>query len=221
MAVGIVSGLRRELDCLDLQLYQRTFAGVGPDRAAAGARELVVAGATALVSYGVAGGLAGDVPAGTVVLATGVIHDERTFETDAPWRERLRMALASELNVVEGVMAGVDRMVPSPAAKGELHVQTSALACDMESHAVAQVAVELGVPFVVVRAISDPAGQDVPKWVLRCVTPDGDVNIKPLLLALARRPWNLPVLMRLARESKLAFASLRGVARLAGPGFGR
>ncbi len=221
MAVGIISGLRRELDCLHHDANLLTFSGVGPDRAAAGARELVAGGAIALVSYGVAGGLADNVPAGSVVLATGVDHDGEISATDTPWRERLRARLAGELNVVEGSIAGVDKMVPTPAAKQQLHNDTGALACDMESHAVARVAAELGVPFVVVRAVSDPANQDVPSWVLRCVTSEGDVNIMALMLALVRRPWALPDLIRLARESKLAFASLRGVARLVGTGFGR
>jgi len=220
MSIGVISGLRRELGCLGADNGLLTFSGVGPEKAAEGARQLGERGATALLSFGVAGGLAPDVPAGTLVLATNVIDGGATIATNADWLDDLKAHLAVELPLVLGPLIGVDRMVPSVEAKRQLHADTGALACDMESHAVARVARELGLPFMVVRAISDPVWQEVPKWVLKCLTPDGGVNGKALAWALAKKPWALPTLLRLGGDSKRAFAALRGVARLAGPGLG-
>ncbi len=220
MSVGVISGLRRELDCLGAVGDLLTYSGVGPEKAAEGARQLAAEGARALVSFGVAGGLAPDVAAGSLVLATAVIDGGATIATDADWRDDLKAHLAVDLPVALGPLVGVDRMVPSAEAKRRLHADTGALACDMESHAVARVARELGLPFMVIRAISDPVWQGVPKWVLKCLTPDGGVNGKALAWALAKRPWALPTLLRLGGDSKRAFGALRGVARLTGPGLG-
>jgi len=224
VAIGIVSGLRRETLCLTTpgtaNTDNLTFAGVGPERAEAGARELIAKGAEALVSFGVAGGIAPEISAGTLILARAVGFGDTVFETTTSWRQSLKDMLPPNIIIEEGSIVGVDKMIASPEAKQRLHANTGALACDMESHAVAQVAAEVGLPFIAVRAISDPVGRDVPKWVLHCLSGEGDVDYQSLILALARRPWALPALMALAGNSKKAFGALRRVARAAGPSLG-
>ena len=222
MPVGVVSGLPRETACLTPDGAPHpdllTSAGVGPERAAEGARGLLAAGAQGLVSFGVAGGMAPGVDAGSLVLADTVLHGTDRFATDAAWRKAISEKLGDAVPLVSGTLVGVDAMVATAEAKAVLAHESGAIACDMESHAVAAVAAEAGVPYIVLRAISDPHTHDVPVWVLRCLTPKGDVKIAKLLGQLARRPWALPELMMLARDSKSAFATLRRVARLAGAG---
>ena len=75
MSVGVISGLRRELDCLGAAGGLLTYSGVGPEKAAEGARQLAAEGARALVSFGVAGGLASDLAAGTLVLIGDGMHN--------------------------------------------------------------------------------------------------------------------------------------------------
>ena len=224
MAIGIVSGLRRETHCLTTpgtaNTDNLTFSGVGPERAEAGARELIAKGAEALVSFGVSGGIAPEISAGTLILARAGVFGDTIFETTTFWRQSLKDMLPPNIIIEEGPIVGVDKMIASPEAKQRLHANTGALACDMESHTVAQVAAEVGLPFIAVRAISDPAGRDVPKWVLHCLSGEGDVDYQSLILALARRPWALPALMALAGNSKKAFGALRRVARAAGPSLG-
>ncbi len=224
MPTGVVSGLRRETECLaspdGTYPEMLTFAGVGAERAAEGARRLLAEGAGALVSFGVCGGLAPQAHAGELVLCDSVVDGDVRFQTDPAWRDTLRRRLGNAVPIIEGAVCGVDAMVASVAAKRALFEATGAVGCDMESHAVARVAAEAGVPFMVLRAVSDPDTHDVPTWVLRCLTPVGGVRYGKLLGALARRPWTLPAVITLARNSKKAFASLRSVARLAGPGLG-
>lgn len=223
MRIGVVSGLRRETDCLtaggtDPDLL--TFAGVGRDSAAEGARRLLADGARALVSFGVCGGLAPHVRAGDLVLAGAVVTADSRFETAPSWHEAVQRQVTQGLSVVQGDLLGVDAMIASTDAKRALYEATGAIACDMESHAVAAVAGEAGVPFLVLRAVSDPDTHDVPGWVLKCLTRDGGINYRRLLQALARRPLEVPTLMKLGANSKRAFGTLRGVARLTGGGLG-
>ena len=75
------------------------------------------------------------------------------------------------------------------------------------------------VPFIVVRAIADPAERTVPAWVMQAVTADGRTLIAPVLSHLARHPGELPALIHLARDARAAMRSLRRVAALAGPFF--
>ena len=224
MPIGVVSGLQRETECLMASGIGSprvlTFAGIGPERSAAGARQLISKGIDALVSFGLAGGIAPTLQAGTLVLATNVIAKNGAFEPSHVWRESLRRLLPADILVSEGPIVGVDTVVFSPGAKRQLHERTGAIACDMETQALARVATEMGVPFVVVRAISDPAWQGVPQGILPCLTREGGIDYLGLTLALVRRPWALPALIVLAGSSKKAFISLRRVADAAGSGLG-
>jgi adenosylhomocysteine nucleosidase len=93
--------------------------------------------------------------------------------------------------------------VVSPAQKARLHKETGAVAVDMESEAVAEVAREKGVRFLAVRAIVDPAERALP----RAVKVDGlDV------LALLARPQDWFGLVRLAYDWRRAKRALRDVA---------
>jgi hypothetical protein len=75
------------------------------------------------------------------------------------------------------------------------------------------------IPFLVIRAIADPADRAVPAWVMQAVTADGRTALLPVLSHLGRHPGALPALVRLAGDAQSAMRSLRRVAALAGPFF--
>ncbi|MFQ5766015.1 MAG: nucleoside phosphorylase, partial [Rhodospirillales bacterium] len=74
-------------------------------------------------------------------------------------------------------------------------------------------------PFLVVRVIADPLERPIPVWLLGRLTADGAPNYGAVIAGLARRPWDMPVLIGLARDNARALARLRRVAGLLGPRF--
>ena len=169
------------------------------------------------MSFGVAGGLSEALPAGTIVLATAVVDGEQTHKVDQDWLSRLSLALTDGCDFVIGEITGTDTFVPSPKKKQELRNITGALACDMESHAVARVAVLNDLPFAVVRVIADPHDRVAPDWVFRCLTISGEIKYFRVFLEAFRRPSTWRDLISLSRDSKKAFNSLHGVASCLGP----
>jgi adenosylhomocysteine nucleosidase len=215
--IGVITGLRAEARCLRRLEITVACSGARPGRARAEAARLLAEGALGLVSFGLAAGLAPELQAGNLVLAAGVVLPEgRCLSADAPWRDRLIAALA-EAGVAThvGPVAGTDRLLATPGHKRALLEATGALAADMESHAVAELANAAAKPFIVVRAISDRADQSLPDAVIRFLGPTGQIRPASLIGAIAR-PRELAALFRLGLQTRRALGTLRRVARIAG-----
>jgi hopanoid-associated phosphorylase len=171
------------------------------------------------VSFGLAGGLSPAVAPGDLILADAVVlpHGER-IATDLAWRSRLSALIEVAGRAPhQAAVAGSDRLLATVAAKRALFAATGALAVDMESHAVAEVAHAAGRPFLVLRAIADPADQALPRTATVALGPGGEVRLLAVARALLERPAELPALLRLGRQSRRALAALRRVVLLAGP----
>lgn len=110
-----------------------------------------------------------------------------------------------------GTIIGSDTIIASVAEKRALHAATSALAVDMESHIAARVAARHGLPFAIVRAISDTADHALPPAALVGMRPDGSMALGAVLASLARNPRQLPALIRTGSDAGRAFSALRRV----------
>ena len=208
---GFVTGLMAEAAHLE-RVSSSTFCSGGhPGRAAEGAQQLVDMGAMGLVSFGVCGGLDPSLAPGSLIVATMVITPEgEKIMTDTAWRNHIMKLTPGPLTIAG--IAGSDHAVTSPQAKGDLFVATGAAAVDMESHAVARVAIKSGVPFLVLRAIADPAHRAVPVSAMGGLGPDGHTRVLPVLGNLLLRPWELPDLLRLGWDMQKGLRALRRVA---------
>jgi hopanoid-associated phosphorylase len=164
----------------------------------------IVAGAAAVVSFGLCGALHPDLDAGDIIV-----------ESDDPaWLGRLRSALP---DAHAGRMLGGDRMVASAREKTRLLHESGADAVDMESHILTACAQRADVPYAIVRAVSDPADRALPTSAMAGMKPDGQTNVAGVVAALARRPWELPALLRTAREAQRAFVALERARLALGP----
>ena len=123
-------------------------------------------------------------------------------------------ATAAGIPVLQGKIAATDRVLRNAAEKRALREQTGALAADMESGPLAATAAAAGVPHLSVRAVADPAERALPAWARSAVRGDGRIAARDIAARLALRPWEMPALALLTRDSLAGFAALRGVAAL-------
>jgi hopanoid-associated phosphorylase len=172
-------------------------------------------GASGIISFGIAGGLAPELPPGAWVVASGVVATHRRYPTDRDWARRLVQALGS---AVHADIAGVDDPVAEPADKRWLRDATASVAVDMESHIAAAAAEAHGLPFAACRVIIDPAERSLPPAALIDLRPDGTPDIAAILWSILRQPFQLPELMRVAADARAAQVALREGRRRLGPG---
>lgn len=193
------------------------LSGVGANRARLAARALLEKGATALVSWGTAGGLLPGLPPGSLILPESIIAaDQSVYYVDPVWHERLSSQLKKYVDFYKGPLAESTVVLASCAEKAILAQRTGAIAVDMESASISAIAKEAGVPFMVIRAITDPAEMAIPRCALNSIDEFGRVRLLKLIQCLARDPMELLVLSRLSRNFRVAQATLAIVALHAG-----
>lgn len=130
-----------------------------------------------IINVGVGGTLTGSLHCGDIAVAQSVLqHDMDTsplgdprglvsginkinFTCDSDVLTALETIAERELhiNCVRGIIASGDRFINSGEDKIFLNRYFKAIACDMESGAVGQVCYVNGVPFCIIRSISDEA----------------------------------------------------------------
>ena len=222
--LGIVTGMRSEADCLAAHPFPSLLhcAGANAARAHQGALLLARQGATHLVSFGIAGGLDPTLRPGDLVLPDAVISgDGRALTANPALRDALAAAIGATDTVTTGSLYGSPAVVAGYAEKTDLHRRLGCVAVDMESHAVAEAATAVGLPFIVVRVVADHAARPFPRAIQGSLTDDGQQRGGLVAARLLRRPWEIPAVIGLGRDYRAAMRVLRGVAAPALLGLGR
>ena len=188
----------------------------GRGRVAIGAAAIAdaLAGARGLISFGICGALDPALAVGDLVVGDGVVGEDGPLATDPAWTNALRAALPGSR---AALVTGGDVIAGSLAAKAALRQASGAAVVDMESHAVARSARDAGLPFAVIRAVSDTAGCALPRAAQAGFKADGEPDVGAVIRALAARPWELPALIRTAMEAEKAFRSLAVAAQALTP----
>jgi adenosylhomocysteine nucleosidase len=185
--------------------------GAGDRRRTVAVVEEAASRAECLVSFGIAGGLAPGLKAGDIVLSTEVIDEDRRWLSSERLRPQIS-ELARELGAREGPVLGAQSVLAGTADKRRAWEETGAIAVDLESVVVARASAALGIPFVVLRAIADPASRELPPAALLPLSGDGWPAIGQVLASVLRRPQQLPTLWGVAREARQALQALVGPA---------
>ena len=182
--------------------WPAAIGGGSTDGAAVAARRLIAAGATGLVSFGLAGGLDPGLRAGTLIVPETVVAHGRVRRTDD--------ALNALLGGTSGHLClGLDRIVASTAEKRRLRLETGASLVDMESGAVSEVADAAGVPFAVLRAICDHADRALPPAALIALDTKGRIAPAQIAWSVLTDPGQVSALIALGRDAAAARRALR------------
>lgn len=233
-AIGLVVALPAEARALlgrgiweraDGQRYRRIYfeegvsliavlGGMGQENAMASARWLISRKVRALVSLGVAGGLdptlkAGDTVFGDVIYQDQGSHCQKVWEGMPGRANVIRERLQKKgIRSSSGGIVSVKKPALSTSAKKKLHLETGALATDMETGSVAVVASESAVPFFAFRTICDPADREIRDSFFRCLDPDGRIKVLRIVLAVLRSPLLISDLLTLKRDYQSALTGL-------------
>lgn len=227
MKLGIITGLEIEAAIirkvsgeLGSSAPPLVCAGFGPENAAEAARALVGDGATALMSFGFAGGLDPALKVADLIMAEMVTgKDGAALLPDPDWQASAVHTLA-ELNVIPAHLFSDRVVIATPDDKATLHADTGAAAVDMESFAIGDVARQLDLKFMALRAVLDGADQIIPESALAGYSEDGTISRKDVASALMARPQDMPAMIQLGIDNRKAQQALGSVARLGLPLFG-
>ena len=151
--------------------------------------------AEAIVSWGLTGALRDDLAIGDWVIGTGV-SGGFDHDCDAGWQERVLAALP-------GARTGrfhADGLLADAPAKRALG-SSGRVAVDMESHIAARVAAAHGLPFAILRVVSDRVDDEMPPAVLVSMGPKGRTDYARVAASLARHPAQVPAFAAFARHS--------------------
>ena len=232
--LGIVTGLQFEADIVR-RLRGQTGGripgddslavcclGPGPARAGDAARSLIEDGATALLSFGVAGGCDPALPPGTAIVATG-IRDLGTgseiLYTNRDWQRRLKSLLLGNVLIETAQIASAETPMFRSSDKRTLFGDLGVAAVDMESAAIARTAIGAGVPFMALRVIIDPQDLGLPQAAVSSMRPDGSTALAAVTGSVLRRPGDLWAMIRLARYDRIARKALTAAAQSSAPLF--
>ncbi len=201
--LALICGLTAEA-ALAKALGIPAFAGGGtPEGARTQALDAIRGGATGLISFGLAGGLDPGLQAGAVLRPAAVMWRQNRFDTHPALTASLGGATCAALWAGETV-------VTAAAEKRALWKNAGASAIDLESGAVAEQALLHGVAFAVLRAVCDPAGQDLPPAALAALNAAGAIGILRVARSVLGHPRQIPALLALAGNAGRARKALAG-----------
>ena len=164
------TGLESQVVSSHVSLIQ---TGIGPDKARSVTRQILGNGSwDVVISTGFAGAL-NSFPIGSLVIGHEVLlwpsadllsdSEPQRIVCHPDWvNSSLNIPLMGPYSLQSGRFVTMDRVLTHASQKHSLGKRTGAVAVDMESGAIGLVAQQHGLPFLIVRAISDGVNEDLP-----------------------------------------------------------
>jgi len=190
-----------------------TVSGAGSEKAAIAAQRLIDKGAEQLISWGCAGALAPHLKAGDLLIPSSILtQDNQRLSSQSVWSQQLISELEQGIQCYNNELLESASIISLADEKAEQYQKTGALAVDMESAAVARVALKANIPFVALRSIADVADQDLPKAINYAMTAKGVISLPKILFYLCTHPAELIGLIKLGINFNRASKTLKKVA---------
>lgn len=142
-------------------------SGVGKQRAADSALQVIDRfQPKVLISTGYAGAVQPELNVGDLVIADSIVEEgdngDNTFSPDPDWLKRACEVPCPEgTQKIIGGLLTVNAVIHDSAAKKQLGKSYDVQAVEMETSAIARVAVEKGLPLLSIRVISDSMDQEL------------------------------------------------------------
>lgn len=206
--IGIVVGLRAEARIARPLGWAVAIGGGTAAGAERAAQKLLGQGVTALVSFGLAGGLDPALRPGNILVPETVLVDGDHLACDD--------ALAAHLGGFNcHTMLGETAIIVTAEDKRDCWRETEANGVDLESGAVARIASAHNLPFAVLRAICDPANCSLPPAAQIALDHAGVIGLGRVLFSVLCDPRQIPDLFALADDAMTARKALKEhIARL-------
>jgi len=190
-----------------------TIGGAGRDRAEAATREALKRYEPDLVvSAGFAGGVAPGFLVGDIVLCDKVWATEGTQDGDESHNpvEGVPERWLHEISGSQrrGECLSVTELAATSDVKQALGAKFPVDVVDMESYWVTETAARAGVRSIVIRAVLDPVERSLPGLVTGLLGAGTTARWIRGLTYVATRPWSVPDLLTLARETAVARGAL-------------
>lgn len=213
--LGIITGIAMEAKLLERFVSPSLmvdYAGLDPSAPYRAAEKMIAAGATALLSFGLAGGLNPAIGAGAVVIPSEIRGDKK-LACDLAWTRRL----AKLMKETPSLLAHAPKVLSTPEMKAQVFAGTGAPAADMESYGIAETAAVHGLPFAALRVVADTAAESIPSTALTSVDNAGRLRVGAAAWGALTHPWQIAGLVRLGGRTATAMNKLETLARLGAP----
>jgi adenosylhomocysteine nucleosidase len=232
-AVGVVAAMPQEIAPLlrrigscrkerleGCNLYRFELAGVpvsliesgmGP-RHAAQATEVLIRHCkpSALFNFGFGGAVLPGLEVGDLVLAERIFFLERGMLTELPlpdarYLRHVEQALADgSPRLQQGSFVTAAQITGKAELAGQLPRGLVNPVLEMETAALIRVAAAAGLPVLALRGISDAAGEELGFSLEEFCDHELRIRLPRVLATVARKPWIIPQLIRLAGNTKRA-----------------
>ena len=174
-------------------------------------------GIDALMICGFAGGLSAEMAAGDLILSDSVARSSASHIRCFP--DASLLDAAESLSTDEcgktlkmrthlGLLVTAAAVLTSQKEKLSLAESTGGFAVDMETFSAVQTAQAHWIPWLAIRAITDPSNSALPLDFNKLADSKGNISYARVMLSLVIRPRKIPALIRLGRNSSLAAKNL-------------
>ena len=115
----------------------------------------------------------------------------------------------------EGLFHSSSKILITPKQKASAYAKTGADAVEMESATIHEICKIQNIPCATVRVISDAANEELPLDFNLFMSTEMELSYSKMALALCRKPWRVPKLIRFSSQVKYSARQLSDTLTLA------
>ncbi len=223
--LGIIAAIPAEAKCLQskkikfsepFEIEKNIFlcvSGVGYQSSLHATKKLIELNVDGLISWGIAGGICKSIHSGDLILAKAVTNQEKSYKTSNKWCRKIENYFHNSLcKILSGDIVSTKKICATSIEKTKLFKETGALAIDMESFAMAEIAETNNLDFIIIRAIADDANLNLPEAVIENIDNFGRLKIVKFIISCLLRPTQINKIILLAKNYRKALKSLKNIS---------